>query len=91
LALIIKAEKAMFEALAGTVLAAIVAIGLALAGILVILILKKDRTRKLSYLRLFIQLVSLVGVFYSFTLALWLSVFFIVILGVNWGSIPNPS
>jgi ferredoxin-type protein NapH len=86
LSLIIKAEKAMFEALAGTILAAIVAIGLALAGILVILIWKKDRTRKLSYLRLFIQLVSLVGVFYSFTLALWLSVFFLVIFGVTFFS-----
>jgi len=76
----------MFEALAGTILAGIVAIGLALAGVLVILIWKKDRTRKLSYLRLFIQLVSLVGIFYSFTLALWLSVFFLVILGVTFFS-----
>jgi len=76
----------MFEALAGTVLAGIVAIGLALAGVLVILIWKKDRTRKLSYLRLFIQIVSLVGVFYSFTLALWLSVFFLVIFGVTFFS-----
>jgi polyferredoxin len=70
----------MYEALAGTILAATVAVGLALAGILVILIWKKDRTRKVSYLRLFIQTVSLVGIFYSFTLALWLSVFFLVIL-----------
>lgn len=69
----------MYEALAGTVFGAIALIGLALAGILVILIWKKDRTRKLSYLRLFVQIVSLVGLFYSFTLALWLSVFFLVI------------
>ena len=73
----------MFEALAGTILAATVAVGLALAGILVILIWKKDRTRKLSYLRLFIQVVSLVGIFYSFTIALWLSVFFLVILAAT--------
>jgi ferredoxin-type protein NapH len=73
----------MFEALAGTILAFTVAVGLAIAGILVILIWKKDRTRKLSYLRLFIQMVSLVGIFYSFTIALWLSVFFLVILGAT--------
>ena len=73
----------MFEALAGTILAATVAVGLTLAGILVILIWKKDRTRKLSYLRLFIQIVSLVGIFYSFTIVLWLSVFFLVILAAT--------
>ena len=60
-------------------LALTIAIGLSLAGILVIQIWKKDRTRKVSYLRLFIQVVSLVGIFISFTLSLWLSVFFIVI------------
>ncbi len=70
----------MYEALLGTIFAGMVAVGLALAGILVILIWKKDRTRKLSYLRIFIQVVSLVGVFYSFTMALWLSIFFLVIL-----------
>ena len=73
----------MFEAISGTILAGTVAVGLALAGILVILIWKKDRTRKLSYLRLFIQIVSLVGIFYSFTIALWLSVFFLVILAAT--------
>jgi polyferredoxin len=73
----------MYEALLGTIFAAIVAVGLALAGILVITIWKKDRTRKLSYLRLFIQVVSLVGIFISFTVALWLSVFFLVILAAT--------
>jgi len=70
----------MYEALFGTILAWTTAVGLALAGILVILIWKKDRTRKVSYLRLLIQIVSLVGIFYSFTIAVWLSVFLIVIL-----------
>ncbi len=69
----------MFEALAGSILAGTIAIGLALAGILVILIWKKDRTRKVTYLRFFVQLVSVLAIFYSFTLALWLSVFVIVI------------
>ncbi len=74
----------MYEAaLAGAILAGTVAAGLALAGILVILIWKKDRTRKLRYLRFFIQTVSLVGIFYSFTLALWLSAFFIVIFAAT--------
>jgi ferredoxin-type protein NapH len=70
----------MYEALAGALLAAIVGVGLSLAGILVILIWKKDRTRKLSYLRFFVQIACLIGIFYSFTLALWLSVFLLVIL-----------
>jgi len=70
----------MFEALFGGILAGTVATGIALAGILVILIWKKDRTRKISYLRFFIQSFSLIAIFYSFTLPLWLSVFLIVIL-----------
>jgi polyferredoxin len=73
----------MYTALVEAILAGTAAIGLSLAGILVILIWKKDRTRKLSYLRLFIQLVSLVGIFVSFTMTLWLSAFFIIILGVT--------
>jgi polyferredoxin len=73
----------MYEALLGTIFAAIVAIGLALAGVLIITIWKKDRTRKLSYLRLFIQVVSLVGIFISFTMALWLVAFFLVIFAVT--------
>ncbi len=60
-------------------LALTMAVGLSLAGILVILIWKKDRTRKISFLRLFIQIVSLVGIFISFTMSLWLSIFFLVI------------
>ncbi len=73
----------MYEALLGTVFAGIAAIGLALAGILVILIWKKDRTRKVSYLRLFVQAFSLAAFFYSFTIALWLSVLLLAILAVT--------
>lgn len=61
------------------VLTLIMAVGLTLAGILVILIWKKNLTRKVSYLRLFIQVASLVGIFYSFTMSLWLSMFLIAI------------
>ncbi len=60
-------------------LALTIAIGLSLAGILIIQIWKKNRTRKVSFLRLFIQVVSLVGIFISFTMSLWLSFFFVVI------------
>ncbi len=52
--------------------------GLALAGILVILIWKKDLTRKVSYLRIFIQIVSVIAIFYLFTFPLWL----IIMVGV---------
>ena len=65
----------MYEALAEIILAVIMGGGLALAGILIVLIWKTDRTRKVSYLRLVIQIATVVGVFFSFTQALWLSVF----------------
>lgn len=61
------------------ILTLIIAVGLTLAGILIILIWKKDLTRKVSYLRLFIQVASLIGIFYSFTMSLWLSLFLIAI------------
>jgi NosR/NirI family nitrous oxide reductase transcriptional regulator len=56
----------------GEILKLMVFAGLALAGILVILIWMKDLTRKVSYLRLFIQIVSLVGIYYLFTYPVWL-------------------
>lgn len=70
----------MYEALVGAILGLTMAAGLTLAGILIILIWKKERTKKITYLRFFIQIVSLVGIFYSFTMAVWLSIFFITIL-----------
>jgi polyferredoxin len=62
----------MFEEIVLLVLAWVIAVGLALAGVLAILIWQKNRTRKVMYLRLFIQLVALIGVFYLFTIAAWL-------------------
>ncbi len=53
--------------------------GLAIAGVLAILIWKKDLKARVTYLRILIQLVSLVGIFYLFTFSdLWL----IAVLGV---------
>jgi ferredoxin-type protein NapH len=66
-----------------TILALILSIGLAVAGVLVILIWKRDRTRRLSYLRLFIQVTSLVALFYSFTMSLWLVYFLVVIIAIT--------
>ncbi|MCJ7559068.1 4Fe-4S binding protein [Candidatus Bathyarchaeota archaeon] len=54
------------ESLKLTVLA-----GLAIAGILVILIWKKNLTTKVTYLRFVIQVVSLVAIFYLFTYPVW--------------------
>ena len=51
--------------------------GLALAGIIVILIWMKDLTRKVTYLRIFIQIVSVVAIYYLFTYPIWL----VVVLG----------
>jgi ferredoxin-type protein NapH len=76
----------MFETLVGITLGWIMAVGIALAGLLVILIWKKDRTRKLSYLRFFIQVVSLIAIWYSFTLSLWRVVFVLVIFGLTFFS-----
>lgn len=42
-------------------------VGLALAAILIIVIWKKNRTSKVTYLKFVIQVVSFVGVFYLFT------------------------
>jgi len=70
----------MYEALAETILAVIVGVGLALAGVLVVLIWKTDRSRKVSYLRLVVQTAAVVGIFFSFTQALWLAIFLLVIL-----------
>jgi len=70
----------MYEALAEIILAVIVGVGLALAGVLVVLIWKRDRTRKVSYLRFVVQTFAVVGIFFSFTQTLWLVVFLLVIL-----------
>lgn len=63
----------------GDVLRLTVYAGLSIAGVLAILIWKKDLKARVTYLRILIQLVSLVGIFYLFTYSdLWL----IAVLGV---------
>ena len=62
----------------GEILKLTVFAGLAIAGIIVILIWKKDLKTKVSFLRILIQIVSLVGIYYMFTYSIWL----VVILGV---------
>jgi polyferredoxin len=52
--------------------------GLGLAGLLAILIWKKDLTTKVSYLRIIIQIVSVVAIFYLFTYTIWM----ILLLGI---------
>ncbi len=63
------------EALKLTVLA-----GLAIAGILVILIWKKNLATKVTYLRFVIQATAFVAFFYIFTYPIWLLIMLIVIL-----------
>jgi len=53
--------------------------GLALAGILVILIWKNDLTTKVSYLRLFVQVTSVVAIFYIYT---WLNHLLFLLLAI---------
>jgi len=54
--------------------------GLALAGILVILIWKKGLATRVTYLRFLVQVVAMVAVFYMFTYPIWQLVLMIVIL-----------
>src|SRR3990170_5500252 len=63
------------EALKLTVLA-----GLAILGILVILIWKKGLATKVTYLRFVIQVVSMVAIFYLFTYPVWQLLVLVVIL-----------
>lgn len=50
------------------------------AGLLVIQIWVHDKTRRISILRIFIQTVSLVAIYYLFTMVLWFLVILLVIL-----------
>lgn len=54
--------------------------GLSLAGMLVIVIWKKDLKMKVTYLRLFVQLVALISIYYLFTYQLWLLLMIGIIL-----------
>src|SRR3989304_7809332 len=67
----------------GDVLVWMMAAGLVLAGLLVILIWIKDKTKRISLLRIFVQVVSVIGIFYLFTLVLWLFVVFVVIVALT--------
>ena len=50
-----------------------------LAGLLMITIWIRDQTRKITYLRTFAQVASLIAIFYIFSLTLWLSVVLLII------------
>ena len=70
--------------LLGDVLQWVIVAGLVLAGILVILIWKKDKTKRITFLRFFIQLASLFAIFLSLQiLAQWPSLVIGVIVGVT--------
>jgi polyferredoxin len=66
--------------LVGEILKLTVLAGLALAGILVILLWKKGLATKVTYLRFVIQVVSMVAVFYLFTYPVWQLLVLVVIL-----------
>jgi len=66
--------------LVGEFLKLTVLAGLAIAGILVILIWKKGLATKVTYLRFVIQVVAMVAVFYLFTYPVWQLIVLIVIL-----------
>ena len=70
----------MIVQLLGEILKLTVLAGLALAGILVILIWKKGLATKVTYLRFLVQAVAMVSVFYLFTYPVWQLVVLIVIL-----------
>jgi polyferredoxin len=70
----------MILELIGEILKLTVLAGLAIAGILVILIWKKGLATKVTYLRFLIQVVAMVAVFYLFTYPIWQLIVLIVIL-----------
>jgi len=69
----------VFEILGETLKLTVLA-GLAIAGILVILLWKKNLATKVTYLRFLVQVVTLVAVFYLFTYPIWQLIVLIVIL-----------
>jgi ferredoxin-type protein NapH len=70
----------MLMEILGEALKLTVLTGLAIAGILVILLWKKNLATKVTYLRFLIQLVSVVAFFYIFTYPIWQLFMLIVIL-----------
>jgi ferredoxin-type protein NapH len=70
----------MIMELLGEILKLAVLAGLALAGILTILIWKKNLATKVTYMRLIVQVTAVVAVFYLFTYPVWQLVVLAVIL-----------
>ena len=70
----------MIMQLLGEILKLTVLAGLAIAGILVILIWKKGLATKVTYLRFLVQAVAFVAFFYIFTFPIWMLIMLIVIL-----------
>jgi ferredoxin-type protein NapH len=73
----------MIMNLLGETLKLMVLAGLAIAGILVILIWKKGLATRVTYLRFVIQAAALVAFFYMFTYPIWLLVVLVVILAMS--------
>ncbi len=73
----------MVPEIVGEILKLTVFAGLGLAGILVILLWMKDLTRKVTYLRFLIQIVSVVAIYYLFSYSIWLLVALIAIFGMT--------
>ncbi|MCW4011260.1 MAG: 4Fe-4S binding protein [Candidatus Bathyarchaeota archaeon] len=70
----------MSEILAGELLKIAVLVGLSLAGILIIQLGIKNRARKISYFRIFVQIVSEFAIFYLISYSLWLSLVLATVL-----------
>jgi polyferredoxin len=73
----------MIMQLIGETLKLMVLAGLAIAGLLVILIWKKGLATKVTYLRFVIQVTALAAFFYMFTYPIWLLIVLIVILAMS--------
>jgi ferredoxin-type protein NapH len=75
-----KSEIAMVMDILGEILKLTVLVGLAISGILFVLIWKKGLATKVTYLRFVIQAASFVVFFYIFTYPIWLLIMLLVIL-----------
>ena len=73
----------MVVALLGEILKITMIAGLSLAGILIIHFWMRNLSRKISYLRIFIQIISEVALFYLIAYPLWLSIVVVTLLLVT--------
>ena len=69
--------------LVGDVLAWLIGAGLTLAGILAVLIWKKNKTKRVTFLRIFIRIMSLAAMYYLFASTAWLLAVLIVIVAAT--------